>query len=173
MNKLIIEFSHPDIMKPKPWPVAIDLETGRAISGLGNDDGALLIGFGVQGKQSVDVWFESGQEFSTDLIKGLVPTFSNNGGFFEWGNPIRDARVQEPVTDPVFTLSIALRNAAMLTPNDIAGALERLASDMRNRTAGDPHEEIHKVPASTTIAGNVRDANGQQVGHWNIKEVAR
>lgn len=157
-SKLIIEFSHPDIMKPKPWPVAIDLETGRAISGLGNDDGALLIGFGVKGAQSVDVWFESGQEISTDLIKGLVPTFSNNGGFFEWGNPIRDARVQEPVTDTHFIIDIQMSNDAMQTAEDVAAALMDLAKIL---------------DAQSEESGRINDINGRKVGTWEYKQVTR
>lgn len=157
-SRLIIEFSHPDIMKPKPWPVAIDLETGRAISGLGNDDGALLIGFGVQGAQSVDVWFESGQEFDTDLIKGLVPTFSGDNTFFEWGNPIRDARVQEPVSDKHLIIDIQMSNEAMQTNEELAALLR----DFANR-----------LELGATEEGNLRDGNGQRVGTWEFKQVTR
>lgn len=160
-SRLIIEFSHPDIMKPKPWPVAIDLETGRAISGLGNDDGALLIGFGVQGAQSVDVWFESGQEISTDLIKGLVPTFSGGGGFFEWGNPIRDARVQEPVSDKHFLIDIQMSNDAMLTGPAITAALEKV------------RQQVYDIQDPADESGIIKDENGQKVGTWSFVEVAR
>lgn len=156
-SKLIIEFSHPDIMKPKPWPVAIDLETGRALSGLGNDDGALLIGFGVQGAQSVDVWFESGQEISTELIKGLVPTFSGNGGFFEWGNPIRDARVQEPVSDKHLIIDIQMSNDAAQTGEELAEILRAVVSQIEQQDEGRP----------------IFDLNGNKVGTWEYKEVVR
>ena len=156
-SRLIIEFSHPDIMKPKPWPVAIDLETGRAISGLGNDDGALLIGFGVQGEQSVDVWWTSGEEISTELIKGLVPTFSNGGGFFEWGNPIRDARVQEPISDKHLIIDIQMSNDAAQTGEELAEILRAVVSQIEQQAEGRP----------------IFDLNGNKVGTWEYKEVVR
>lgn len=162
-SRLIIEFSHPDIMKPKPWPVAIDLETGKAISGLGNDDGATLIGFGMQGEQSVDVWFTPGEDTDgiTELIKGMVPTFSGSGAFFEWGNPIRSARIQEPVTDKHFRIDIQMSNSEMQEPAEVAEALQKIVWQL--------------TEGGMTLAGetDIRDVNGHKVGQWDVVEVAR
>lgn len=159
MSKLIIEFTNPDIMQSKPWPVAIDMKTGRALSGLGNDDGAMLIGFGMQGAQSVDVWFEPGKgnDGLTDLIEGLVPTFSNKGGFFEWGTPIRSARVQEPITDKHLIIDIQMSNDATQTGEELAEILRAVVSQIEQQDEGRP----------------IFDANGNKVGTWEYREVTR
>lgn len=160
--KMIIEFSNPDIMQPKPWPVGIDMETGKALSGLGNDDGAMLIGFGIKGAQSVDVWFTPGEEFDgLELIEGLVPTFSNGGGFFEWGTPIKAASIQQPVKDIHFTLDIQMSNDAMQTGFDISAALERVRG------------QVYELDGSVGNTGRIADENGQKVGTWSFVEVAR
>lgn len=174
MNALVIDLKRDDdIMVPAPWPIGIDADN-KVTSGLGNDDGAILIGFAKAGEQGLTHYTEDIDAIDWDAEE-LVPVFSKDGGFFNWNIPVRGIRKIEVavVTDPVFNLSIRLSNSAMLTPNDIAGALERLADDMRNHTAGAPHEEILEVPETTTIAGNVRDGNGHMVGNWSIKETAR
>jgi hypothetical protein len=68
-----------------------------------------------------------------------------------------------------FNLYIRLGNAAMQSPVDIAFALQKLANDMLERTAGDPYEPI-VMGEHTRISGNAWDLNGNQVGHWSISE---
>lgn len=70
-----------------------------------------------------------------------------------------------------FTANIRLANDAMRTPTDLAKALEQLAAQMRQYTAGDPSWPI-TMTASTRIAGNVIDENGNMVGSWSIKRGA-
>jgi hypothetical protein len=91
MSKIIIEFEHEDVMTPRPWPVGINAE-GIVTSGLGPDDGATLIGFGPKGKQEITVWLIAAST-NPEIVKGLVPTFSNEGGLFEWSLPIAELKV--------------------------------------------------------------------------------
>lgn len=63
--------------------------------------------------------------------------------------------------DEKFTLTIDLGNAAMSTPRDVALAL-RFAADQLH-TAGD-------LWAGRAVAGNIRDANGNTVGSWELLE---
>lgn len=80
MSKLIINFeAQPDLSVP--WPVGV--ENGTVTSGLGNDDGARLVGFGKQGEYHIDVFPEAVIN-DPSLAVGLVPTFAN-GTLFEWG----------------------------------------------------------------------------------------
>lgn len=82
MSKLIIEFQHTDVMQSKPWPIGIDADN-IVKSGLGPDDGALLIGFGPFGEQSVSVMPEDARKDPATVV-GMSPSFSNAGGLFSW-----------------------------------------------------------------------------------------
>lgn len=67
-----------------------------------------------------------------------------------------------------FNLTIRLSNDQMQTPADLSDALKELSLDLLNHTAGYPYEKITMGP-DTRIAGGVRDANGNAVGHWDIQ----
>ena len=56
-----------------------------------------------------------------------------------------------------FTLTIELGNETMRTSNDVAAALHSVASYLRG--SGD---------WADIDAGNVRDENGNVVGHWSV-----
>lgn len=94
MSKLIIAFQNLDVMQPHPWPVGINDED-IVTSGLGDDDGAKILGFGTLGEQSVSVWIEEARRDPASVV-GLAPTFSNRGGFFEWQHVVAELSVIEP-----------------------------------------------------------------------------
>lgn len=54
---------------------------------------------------------------------------------------------------PAFTLKIEIGNDAMKTDEDIAGALEQLAANIRNDGLFDRH---------------IRDINGNTVGYYEV-----
>ncbi len=158
MSTLIISFTNPDIMQSQPWPVAIDTETGKVLSGLGNDDGALLIGFGTQGAQSVDVFFTPGaDDFDGEEVEGLVPTFSSMGGFFEWGTPIREAMIKQEISDKHLIIDIQMSNDAAQTGEELAEILRAVVAQIEQQDEGRP----------------IFDLNGNTVGTWEYKEVVR
>lgn len=101
--KMLIEFAHHDVMKARPWPVAIDKDD-TVTSGLGRDDGAGLLGFQEQGVQRVTVTIEEVME-DPGLAVGLYPVFAN-GGVFAWALPIRSVTVRHftPITEAEFKL---------------------------------------------------------------------
>jgi hypothetical protein len=70
----------------KPYPVHI--REKRVVQGLGADDGAWLIGFAQPGKQELAVMADEGLADPAS-VAGLVPIFSNAGGFFNWDCPIK------------------------------------------------------------------------------------
>lgn len=57
----------------------------------------------------------------------------------------------------MFELRITLGNAAMLTPQDVADALGRVARQLRDRE-----------PEDVWVGGNIRDFNGNRVGEWTL-----
>jgi uncharacterized protein involved in tellurium resistance len=63
-----------------------------------------------------------------------------------------------------FYLSIDLENDAMLSPDDVAGALSALATQFSNTT-----EPFDTLPHSDRV-GIIRDANGLRVGMWEVRE---
>lgn len=67
----------------RPWPIAVDAEM-VVVSGLGEDDGARLIGFQSPGVQNVILM---ASEWITDTSKavGLEPVFSNGNLFVMQG----------------------------------------------------------------------------------------
>jgi hypothetical protein len=90
MSKLIIEFKHEDVMEPRPWPVGIN-DDNEVTSGLGNDDGAVWIGFARKGEQA---YFASTTDIGTLDFESqdIVPVFTNNGTMFNWDIPIREIK---------------------------------------------------------------------------------
>lgn len=93
MKKMILEFEHHDVMEPKPWPVAIN-EENDVTSGLGTDDGARLIGFGMLGEQHVEVWPEHAWA-DPQLVVGLAASFATPSGMFEWALKVQSIKVVE------------------------------------------------------------------------------
>ena len=67
-----------------------------------------------------------------------------------------------------FNLTVRLANAEMQTPADLANALSVLADELLHNTAGSAHEPI-EMTGYTRITGNIKDANGNSVGRWNIE----
>lgn len=94
MSKLIIDFQHDDVMQPKPWPVTID-ENNDATSGLGNDDGARLVGFGESGSVGSALILPEDARKDPASVIGLVPTFSTGTGLFWWQHAVRGLTVVE------------------------------------------------------------------------------
>ena len=90
MSKLIIEFKHSDVMEPRPWPIGIN-DDNIVTSGLGNDDGAVWIGFARKGEQA---YFASPRDIGTlDFeTQDIVPVFTNNGQMFNWDIPIAEIK---------------------------------------------------------------------------------
>jgi hypothetical protein len=86
----ILYFKHEDVMTPKPWPVAID-GNGFVLSGLGSDDGSKLVGFGPKGAFTVTV---IRKDMTPENVVGLVPTFSDGNGFFEWALEVQEVVVR-------------------------------------------------------------------------------
>ncbi len=58
-----------------------------------------------------------------------------------------------------FTITIELGNAAMLTQEDVARALEKTASKIRD----------YSDPPCSGEGGRVIDANGNAVGRWGFR----
>jgi hypothetical protein len=81
-------FKHEEMMKPKPYNVTLDKDY-IAVHGLGQDDGAKLIGFGLKGSQTVTVFVDDFKDEPSRAI-GLVPSFSDGHGLFEWALEVGD-----------------------------------------------------------------------------------
>ena len=95
MSKIVIDFKHEDVHQPRPWPVAItdDIVT----SGLGQDDGAVLIGFALAGSQTLAYMPEEIERIDFEA-EDFVPVFSADNRFFNWSIPIRGIRIIEEAT---------------------------------------------------------------------------
>lgn len=155
MSKIVIDFKHEDVHQPRPWPVGI--VDGIATSGLGQDDGAILVGFAKEGVQGLSYMPEEIESIDFDA-QNIVPIFSNAGGLFNWNLPIRGFRtIEEVITDRHFTLDIQMSNDATQNGEDIAEILVRIARDVEQQSEG-------RV---------ILDANGERVGTWGYSEVAR
>ena len=90
MSRLVIDLKRDDdIMVPAPWPIG--LEDGVVTSGLGHDDGAVLIGFAKKDEQSLAYMPEQIDTIDWDSEE-LVPVFSDGKGFFNWNIPVRGIR---------------------------------------------------------------------------------
>lgn len=89
---MIIHLVADPVTLRRRWPIAVD-GNNDVQSGLGPDDGARLIGFGPLGTQSVTVFPEEAIDTPESVI-GLVPSFSDGSGFFEWGVEIRELEVR-------------------------------------------------------------------------------
>lgn len=96
-ERLVLSFRAEDVHDPTPWPVAIDTQTGRVISGLGDDDGAYLVGFGPAGEQSVTIYLAAASE-DLSVLTGMTATFSNNDALFLWNVPIAEAGILQVAT---------------------------------------------------------------------------
>lgn len=70
----------------RPWPIAVDQDM-VVVSGLGEDDGARLIGFQEPGVQTVVLLATAWVQGDLDAAKGLEPVFSN-GNLFVMQGPI-------------------------------------------------------------------------------------
>ena len=102
-RRMIISFVNEDIHRPQPWPVGLDENPVPGFesvthwvvsSGLGNDDGAVLVGFGPIHEQHISVLPEVAID-QPHLIEGLAATFSKDGGFFEWAIPVKELSVRD------------------------------------------------------------------------------
>ena len=158
MNAIVIDFKcDEDIMVPAPWPVGIDADN-KVTSGLGNDDGAVFIGFAQPGVEGLAYMPEDIGDIDFEAEE-LVPVFSNGGGFFNWNLIIRGVRVIEPVviTDKHFTIDIQMSNDAVQTGEDIAEILRIVLTQVEQQSEGRA----------------IFDANGNKVGTWGYSEVAR
>lgn len=96
-ERLVLSFSSEDVHAPTPWPVGIDMSTGRVISGLGPDDGAHLVGFGPAGEQTVTVYLAAAAEDLSVLV-GMTATFSKDDQLFLWNVPISEAGIRQVAT---------------------------------------------------------------------------
>lgn len=65
-----------------PYPVAID-EQNNVMSGLGEDDGARLVGFSPRGKQEL-AHIVADVRAIPSIAVGLSPTFSDGENLFLW-----------------------------------------------------------------------------------------
>lgn len=92
---MVIYFEHTDVNKAQPWPIAVDPD-GLVQSGLGNDDGSRLLGFGPKNVQAVDVRWQVAA-LAPDSVIGLVPTFAapDGTGLFLWNIPIARIEIRE------------------------------------------------------------------------------
>ena len=63
-----------------------------------------------------------------------------------------------------FNLSMKLGNAAMLTGDDVAERLRVLAEKISTNYGGDYIDEWYG------LGGFVHDANGNQIGKWEVSE---
>lgn len=168
---MIIDFQHDDVHQPRPWPVGIKSDNA-VTSGLGSDDGATLVGFARHGQQEL-VWTVDEARDIDFTAEKIVPVFANQTGLFNWDIPIRDIRfietatvpAPEVITDPHFIVDIRMGNIAMQDGLDIATALR----DLADRLAPDGYGSAPDIDES----GKILDANGQQVGTWIYKEIAR
>ena len=128
MSKLVIDFKRDDdIMVPAPWPIGLD-DNNVVTSGLGHDDGAVLIGFAIEGEQTVVFFADQIADIDWEQ-DSLVPVFSKDNKFFNWNIPVRGIRKieeQTVVTDMHFIIDIQMSNEAMLTGFDISAALEKV-----------------------------------------------
>jgi hypothetical protein len=70
----------------RPWPIAVN-EDMTVASGLGSDDGARLIGFQVEGIQSIEV-FATEWRVDLSLAVGLEPVFASGGLFVMRGKVV-------------------------------------------------------------------------------------
>lgn len=95
MSTMIITFEHKDVMRPRPWPVAIGADN-EVLSGLGPDDGATLVGFGPAGEQTITIFPETVREAPEAAI-GLTPTFSKDEGLFLWNQVVAEVGIGEAV----------------------------------------------------------------------------
>lgn len=100
---MIISYRRDNLDKPQPWPVGLDekpvagyddLTHWVVSSGLGDDDGAVLVGFGPVGEYRVVVMPEAAAADPTSA-EGLAATFSKGDGFFEWAMPVNELTVRE------------------------------------------------------------------------------
>lgn len=161
MNAYVIDLKRDeDIMVPAPWPIGIDAN-GVVTSGLGNDDGAVLIGFAQSNVQGLEHTADEIDSIDWEA-QDLVPVFSKNGGFFNWQVPVRGIRKiegaePEVITDKHFVLDIQMSNDDVLTGEGIAALLMEIAEDVAGGRDGRA----------------IYDHNGNKVGAWGYKEVAR
>lgn len=89
---LIINFEAVDVRSPQPWPVRIDAR-GLVTSGLGDDDGACLVGFGPAGEQRVTYFAD--EELNLEELVGMQPTFVDPAGkMFLWRLTIASVEVK-------------------------------------------------------------------------------
>lgn len=86
MKQITITLDQTDVMKPRPWPIRLDADY-KVTSGLGQDDGALLVGFGPAGQQTITVYAEQAVADPASVV-GLTATFSD-GNLFLWGIPVK------------------------------------------------------------------------------------
>ena len=155
MSKIVIDFKHEDVHQPKPWPIGITDEI--VTSGLGNDDGAQLIGFAKKGEQVLAYFLEDTDDIDFET-QDIVPVFSANGGFFNWDIPIRGIRtIEEVITDKHLIIDIQMSNDAAQTGEELAEILRGVIAQIEQQDEGRP----------------IFDLNGNKVGAWEYKEIAR
>lgn len=65
-----------------------------------------------------------------------------------------------------FTVCINLGNAAMLTPSDVAEALQSIACEL-------VEDADTTEPFAHTNCQTIRDINGNDVGRWSCKDDGR
>ena len=155
MSKIVIDFKHEDVHQPKPWPVGI--ADGIVTSGLGKDDGAVLIGFAKADTQALAFMPEEIDTIDFEA-EDIVPVFSANGGFFNWNLPVRGIRViEEQILDMHLIIDIQMSNDAAQTGEELAEILRAVVSQIEQQDEGRP----------------ILDLNGNKVGAWEYKEIAR
>jgi hypothetical protein len=76
-----------------PWPIAVDPE-GDVQSGLGDDDGARIIGFGPAGEQRIEVTWQVAC-LAPDSVVGMSASFSDGEHFFVWKPTVARIEIKE------------------------------------------------------------------------------
>ena len=67
-----------------------------------------------------------------------------------------------------FDLNIELGNAAMLTGDDVAAALRKVADRVENQTTHSVNDDGERQVDE--MDGRIFDENGNRVGNWAISE---
>lgn len=102
MKRMIITYDMQEDTKVTPWPIGLAEERlpqdeqrtrWKVTSGLGPDDGAILVGFGPLTEQRVTVFPEAAAADPASVV-GLAASFSDGAGFFEWAIPVAELSIQ-------------------------------------------------------------------------------
>lgn len=74
----------------RPYPIRID--NRKAVTGLGRDDGATLVGFSKPNTQRIELTVDAAIA-NPGSVEGLWPIFANGTGMFDWSLEVDSIRV--------------------------------------------------------------------------------